>query len=119
MTARRDGAGNHALALLIARHSGTQLLNDADGLMPDRESPADRILALEDMDVGAANSCCRYTDQRVEGADIGHWLGVENDSTRFDEDGGFHLGHGSNLEKTSKHESMRKWNTMGSGAAHP
>src|SRR5690606_30455396 len=53
--ARADGARDHALAFLVAEHRAAQLLDHADGLVADGEPLGDRVLALEDMDVGAAD----------------------------------------------------------------
>src|SRR6185437_698537 len=72
-----------------------------DRLVTDGQALGDRILALENMDVGAADRRRGDADQRIERPDLGNRLLVEHDAVRFDEDRGFHLlrhgGH-SNLE---------------------
>src|SRR5690606_15023980 len=91
LPARRDGAGDDALALAIAAHGRPELLDDADGLVTDDETALDRVLALEDVHVGAANRRRRDPQQRVRRPDVGDRLLVENASPRLDEYGRLHL----------------------------
>ena len=74
VAARRDGAGDDALALAVALHGATELLDDADRFVANGQARRDRILALQDVDVGAADRRGGDADERVERADIGHRL---------------------------------------------
>ena len=65
-----------------------------DGLVADREAPGDRVLAPQDVHVGAAEGGGGHAHQRVERTDVRDRLLVEHDASRLDEDGGFHHGHG-------------------------
>ena len=70
LAARRDRADEDALADLVPGDAGAELLDDADRLMADDEPRADRVLALHDVDVGAA-------DRRRGHADDGlAWTGM-------------------------------------------
>jgi hypothetical protein len=88
-----DGAGDHALALAVTLHGRADLLDHAHRLVADREALRDRVLALEDVHVGAADRGGRDPHQRVQRADVGDQLLVECDAARLDEDGGSHPGH--------------------------
>ena len=55
LAARRDGADEDALADLVAGHAGAELLDDADRLVADDQPGPDRVLALDDVEVGAAD----------------------------------------------------------------
>ena len=61
-------------------HGRAELLDDAHWLVADRESAGDRVLAFEDVDVGAADGGRGHADQRVERSDIGDRLFVEHDA---------------------------------------
>ncbi len=52
---RRDRADEHAFADLVAGHARPQLLDHADRLVADDQPGSDRVLALDDVDVGAAD----------------------------------------------------------------
>ena len=82
VAARRDGAGDHALALAVALHGRAELLDHADRLVADGQALGDRVLALEDVDVGAADRGGRDPHQRVERTDLGDRLLVEHDAAR-------------------------------------
>ena len=56
LAARRDGADDDALADVILRLEPlTELVDDADRLVTEHEPVAHRVLALDDVDVGAAD----------------------------------------------------------------
>src|SRR5437899_2341337 len=44
LPARRDRADQHALADMVAENAGTNLVNDADGFVADRQAGADGIV---------------------------------------------------------------------------
>jgi hypothetical protein len=111
VAARRDRPGNHPLALAVAVHLRSELLDDADGFVADGQTLLDRILALEDVDVGAADRRRGDPDQRVGGADVGNRLVVDDDAVGLDEDRGFHFGH--------RHGSMALLRDRVSGNAAP
>ena len=75
-------------------HGRTELLDHADRLVADREAARDRVLALQDMDVGPADRRRRDLDQRVERPDFRDRLLVQHDPAGLDKNRGFHLGHG-------------------------
>lgn len=49
------GSGNHALTFLVAFNRRAKLLDDADRVVTDGESFGDRILAFQDVNVGATD----------------------------------------------------------------
>ena len=91
--ARRDRTGDDPLALAVALHGRAELLDHADRLVADGQPSGHRILALEDVDVGAADRGGGDADERIERTDIRDRLLVEDDAAGLDEDGDFHLGH--------------------------
>src|SRR3546814_11275955 len=78
----RDRTGDHPLSLAITSDGGAELFDDADRLMADGQPSAHRVLALEDMDVGAADGRCGDAHKRIQGTNLGHRLVVEHDSAR-------------------------------------
>src|SRR6185503_169529 len=91
--AGRDGTGDDALAFGVAGHGRPQLLYDADRLVADRQALLHGILAAQDVDVGATDRGRGNPHQGVERADIGDRLGLEDDTSRLDENSRFHCGH--------------------------
>src|SRR3546814_9355638 len=73
----RDRTGDHPLSLEITLDGGAELFDDADRPMADGQPSAHRVLALEDMDVGAADGCCGDAHKRVQGTNLGHRLRSE------------------------------------------
>ena len=65
LAARRDRADEDAVADLVADDAGTELVDDADRLVADDEPGLDRVLALQDVDVGAADRRQRDADDRL------------------------------------------------------
>jgi hypothetical protein len=51
------------------------------------------IFALENMHVSSTNRCRGNPDQSVERPHIRNRLFIQNDATRFDENGSFHFRH--------------------------
>src|SRR5689334_1592835 len=94
VAARRYRAGNHALAFFVADHRGSQLLDDADWLVADRQPFGHGAFAPKDMNVGSADRGGGYPQEGIERSDVGDRFGFEDDPPRFDEHGGFHLRHG-------------------------
>jgi hypothetical protein len=90
MPARGDGAGDDALALAIASHAGSELLDHADGLVSDRQPPRDGIFALQDVDVRSANRRGGHADQGVERPHVGHGFFIEGNPVGLDEYGSLH-----------------------------
>ena len=88
-----DRAGDDALAFVISLDGGAELFDDAHRLMADGQAFGDGIFALEDVDVSAADRGRGDAHQGIARSDIGNWFLVEHDSTRLDEDGGFHAWH--------------------------
>lgn len=80
-----NGVGNDALAFPVALHGRAEFLDDADGLVSDRQPFRDRILAPEDMNVGAADGGGRDPQQGVQRADIGRRLVLKGDPAGLDE----------------------------------
>jgi hypothetical protein len=93
VAAGADGAGDDALALGVALDRRPQLLDHADRLVPYRQAARNGILALEDMDVGAADGRRRDADQGIHRTDVRDRFLLEHDPSGLDEDGGFHLRH--------------------------
>lgn len=97
--ARADGAGNYPLALPVALDVGAELLDHPHRLMAHDQPLLHRVLALEDMHVGATDGGGGDPDQGVVGADVGDRAVVDLDAAGLDEDGGFHHGgHGGLLD---------------------
>jgi hypothetical protein len=88
--ARGDGADQHALADLVADDGGAELVDDADRLVADDPARGDRVLALEDVHVGAADRGHRHAHDRVGGPAGGHRPLLERDHAGPLEDGGAH-----------------------------
>ena len=66
LPAGRDGADDHALADVILRLEPlAQLVDDANRLVSEDQAVADGILALDDVDVGAADRRGRDADDRL------------------------------------------------------
>ena len=63
LAARGDRADEHALADLVAGDPGAELLDHADRLMAEDQARTDRVLALDDVDVRAADRRERHPDQ--------------------------------------------------------
>jgi hypothetical protein len=78
----------------VAGDRGAELLDHADRLVADHQPFAHRVLAAQDMDVGAADRGRRDPDQCVERADIGDRPRLQRDPPRLDEHGRLHLRHG-------------------------
>ena len=90
-----DRPGNHPLALAVALHRAAQLLDHADRLVAHRQALGHRVLALQNVHIGAADRGGGDAQQRVVGADSGDGLVGQFNAAGFDKDGGFHAaGHG-------------------------
>ena len=72
--ARCDGAGDHALPFTITADGGSQFLDHAYRLVANGEAFRDRVLAFQDVYVGAADGGGRDTNERIERADLRDWL---------------------------------------------
>jgi hypothetical protein len=55
LAARCDGSHEHALSDRIARNPGTEFVDYSDGFMANDCTRLDRIFALDDVNVGAAD----------------------------------------------------------------
>ena len=71
LAAGRDRADEDALADLVAGDADAELLDDADRLVADDQPGADRVLALDDVDVGAADGRRRDADHGLAGRGVG------------------------------------------------
>jgi hypothetical protein len=71
MARGRDRTRDHPLALAATLHGRAQLLDATHGLMPDGQAPGNRILALEDVDVGPTDGRGGDTHEGVERPDPG------------------------------------------------
>ena len=67
--------------------------NDAHRLVADGEAGTNRILALQDVNVSAANRRGGDPHQRVERPDVRDRLLLQHDPTPLDEYRGFHFRH--------------------------
>src|SRR5690606_15027235 len=108
VTARGDRTGDDTLALDIAGDGRTELFDDPDRFMADREPLHDRILALENVDVGPADGGGCDPHQGVGWPHVGHRLVFQNDAARFDENGGLHLRsrvHDAESDATSNEDT--------------
>src|ERR671921_590026 len=76
--ARRDRARDDLLPLAVAPHSRAKLFDDADWLVADGQPAGYGILALEDVDVGAADRGGGDADERIERPDVRDRLLVED-----------------------------------------
>jgi hypothetical protein len=90
-TPRRDRTGDHALAFAIALHGRAELLNHAHRFVADGQAARHRVLAFQDVHIGAADRRRCDFDQRIERADVGHRFVVEHDASGFNKYGSFHL----------------------------
>ena len=81
VAARRDGANDDPLTLFVVRHGGTKLFDDADRFVPDGQAFADGILALEDVNIGAADRGRGDTHQRIQGTDVAELALFEDRAT--------------------------------------
>ena len=89
-----DSARNDTLAFLVARHGAAQFDDHAHRFVSDRQAFLDWVLALEDVDVGAANRRRGDFDQRIVGAHIWNRLVGDFNASGCNKDGGFHhLSH--------------------------
>ena len=80
VSARRDRAGDDSLAFVVSRHRGAELLNHADGFVADGEALPDRILALEDVHVRAADRRGRDANECVGRSDTRQRLFTQHDA---------------------------------------
>lgn len=94
MTARGDRTRDDPLTLLKALDVGPEPLDDPHRLMSNGQTLRDRILALQDMNVGAADRGRAHPHQCVQRAHLRNALLLKADTAGFDEHGGFHFGHG-------------------------
>src|SRR5205085_914946 len=68
LAARRDRADDHALTELVeALEADAELLDRADRLMAEHQARSHRVLAADDVDVGAADGRRRDLDDRLSG----------------------------------------------------
>jgi hypothetical protein len=90
LSTRRDGADQDTVADFVAGDTNPQLLNHADGLMSDHESGLHRILAADDVQVGAADRRRRDLDQRFAGTNAWTRNFLDADVADAMKDGGAH-----------------------------
>ena len=113
LAAGRDGPDQHSIADLVASDTRAELLDDADRLVADDEARADRVLALDDVDVGAADGRGGDTDHRLAGARVGPRDLLDADVARAVEHGGAHgVGRacrGRDGMGKDRHVGLRAW----------
>ena len=90
LAARRDRADEDALADLVAGDAGAELFDDADRLVADDQARSDRVLALQDVDVGAADRRRGDADDGLADAGAGLRDRLDTDVARSVEDGRAH-----------------------------
>ncbi len=90
---RRYGSGDHALPFPIAENRRSKLLDNAYRFVAYRQSFGDGVLAFQNVHVGTADGRGGYTDQRVEGPDVGDGLFIQNDAAWLNEYCGSHHHH--------------------------
>ena len=71
LAAGGDRADQDAIADLVAGDARTELVDDADRLVADDEPRLHRILAADDVDVGAADRRQRHADDGLARAGVG------------------------------------------------
>lgn len=91
MPARRYRPGYDALSFRVSGNGRPELFDHADRFVPYSEALLDRILTLEDVHIGPADGGGRDSDECIRRANIRYRLLTENDSTRLDEYGCFHV----------------------------
>ena len=92
LAAGGDRADEHALADLVADDAGAELVDHSDRLVPDDQARSDRVLALQDVDVRAADRRQRHADDGLAGTRMRPWDDVDTDVARPVEDRGSHRG---------------------------
>jgi hypothetical protein len=80
LTAWRDRAHHDALPERIAVHARAELGDDADRLVADGQTGNDRILALEDMDIGPADRGHGHLDHGFARTGLRYRLALERDA---------------------------------------
>ncbi|MNY02123.1 hypothetical protein D3C86_1346820 [compost metagenome] len=108
MKARTDRPGNHALAHPVAGHHAAKLLDHADRFMADGQARLDRILALEDVDIRAADGGGRDADQRIGRPHLWNRLFPEFDLSGPLEDQRLHACHDA-LPTVAADKQASRW----------
>jgi hypothetical protein len=93
--ARTDGADENAVADLIALDGHSDLLDHADRLVADDPARGNRVLAAQDVHVGAADRGHGDAHDRVVGTALRQRALLERDVPRGLEDGGTHRATGA------------------------
>ncbi|MNM58081.1 hypothetical protein D3C81_693030 [compost metagenome] len=94
MAAGSDRTGDDPLTFSEALNLAAELFNDADRLVTDGQAFGDRVLAAQDVHVGAADCRGGYAHQRVGRPHFGDGFFIQNNAVLFNEDCRFHAGHG-------------------------
>jgi hypothetical protein len=68
LSARRDGAYEHAITDLIATETGAEFFDHSDRFMSDNEAVGNRILTSNNVEIRAADRRERYANHRFAGA---------------------------------------------------
>jgi hypothetical protein len=90
LAARRDDAGDDALAFNVAVDRRAELFDDADRLVADRQAVGDWVFALENVNVRPADRSRRTAEERVSLADGRDRLVRKDDPAGLDEVGCSH-----------------------------
>src|SRR5438093_12551238 len=94
LAARRNRADDDALADRVELlETGTQLLDDADRFVPENEAGPYRILAADNVHIGAADRCRRDSHDGFAGTRGGPWDLFDGDAILPLEYNSFHRGH--------------------------
>ena len=94
LTARRNGADDHALAdLILGLEPLTKRLDDPDGLVSEDQSRPHGVLAFDDVHVGAADRRRRDADHGLPSLRLGLRPILEYQPVRASESHGSHRAH--------------------------
>src|SRR4051812_3960985 len=82
LTARCDGPDEHAVADAITFHAGPELMDAADGLVPDHEARFHGVFAAQYVQIGATDGRKFDTNHGFANTCVGHRHGLERDAMR-------------------------------------
>lgn len=90
LAAGRDCPQQHTLPHLVTRHPWTKLMNHPYGFMADRQAGLDRVFALDDVDIGAANGGEANLDNGLTVTGLGNRLLLQAEHSGCPKDIRFH-----------------------------
>ena len=92
-----DRADEHALTDLVAGHARAELFDDADRLVAQDEAGANRVFALDDVDIGPTDGRERDPDQGLTGSRARPVNVLDAELLRCPKDGGPHRVDGDHV----------------------